>query len=53
MYYIMGQHSKKEEFKKIKKIGIFNPRLNKVYLLEINKISKDVINQIENDIICY
>ena len=53
MYYIMGQHSKKEEFKTIKKIGIFNPRLNKVYLLEINKISKDVINQIENDVICY
>ncbi|MEY8434032.1 hypothetical protein AALC75_26730 [Lachnospiraceae bacterium 48-42] len=53
MYWIMGQHSRKSEFKKINKIGIFNPRLNVVYLLDIADISKDIINQVESDVICY
>lgn len=53
MYWIMGQHSGRKEFKKIKKLGIFNPRLNVVYLYEINKVSKDIISEIERDVICY
>ena len=35
MYWIMGQHSGKPEFKNITKLGIFNPRLNTVYTLNI------------------
>lgn len=53
MYYIMGQHSAKEEFKSITKIGIFNPRLNKVYELDINCIPDTTIKLVEKDVICY
>ena len=53
MYWIMGQHSGQEIFKKITRLGIFNPRLNTVYLLDMTKVSKDVIKTIENEVICY
>lgn len=53
MYWIMGQHSGKKEFKNITKLGIFNPRLNKVYLLSVNDIQHEVIRAVENDVICY
>lgn len=53
MYYIMGIHSGKEEFKNINKIGIYNPRLNLVYQLEIDKIPRDIIKEIEEEVICY
>lgn len=49
----MGIHSKKQEFKTITKLGIFNPRLNKVYQLDIEKISKETIKEIEDNVICY
>ena len=53
MYWIMGQHSKKPVFKGITKIGVFNPRLNVVYLLDINEVSSEVISLIEKEVICY
>lgn len=53
MYWIMGQHSGQEIFKGIKKIGIFNPRLNIAYVLDISKVSNDIIKSVENDVICY
>lgn len=53
MYYIMGNHSIHEEFKEIKKLGIFNPRLNIVYLLEISDIPKEVLEIVEKDVIGY
>lgn len=53
MYWIMGQHSGKAEFKTIKKLGIFNPRLNAVYLLNMSKVSSETIAEIEKDVICY
>lgn len=53
MYWIMGQHSGKAEFKGIKKLGIFNPRLNTVYILKIDDVPKDIIKIVESDIICY
>jgi len=53
MYWIMGQHSKKEMFMDIKKIGIFNPRQNVIYLMSISQISNEIINIIEKDVICY
>ncbi len=53
MYWIMGLHSKKPEFKGIKKLGIYNPRLNIVYLYDLKKISKEVIQDIEDNVICY
>lgn len=53
MYYIMGRHSGKDEFKGIRNIGMFNPRLNMVYLLDVSKIPEEVIKKVENDVICY
>lgn len=53
MYWIMGQHSGQEIYKNIEKIGIFNPRLNFVYTLEIADISSETIEEIEKNVICY
>lgn len=53
MYWIMGKHSGKLEFKNINKLGVFNPRLNIVYLLETSEISQEIIKKVENDVICY
>jgi hypothetical protein len=53
MYYIMGIHSIHEQFKGIKNLGIFNPRLNNVYLLDIRKIPEEIINQVSSDVIGY
>ena len=53
MYFIMGKHSGKDEFKNIKKLGIFNPRLNTVYLLDTSVIPIEIIKGVENEVICY
>lgn len=53
MYYIMGKHSNKKEFENITKIGIFNPRLNKVYIKNIYDISDEIIDEVSNDVIGY
>ncbi len=53
MYWIMGQHSGKIEFRQIRKLGIFNPRLNFVYTLDVESISPDIIKMVESDVICY
>ncbi len=53
MYYIMGIHSVHEEFKSIKKLGIYNPRKNKVYLLSISDIPQNVIDEVSHDVIGY
>ena len=49
----MGQHSGQEIYKNIIKIGIFNPRLNTVFLHDINDIPESVIKAVEKDVICY
>ena len=53
MYWIMGQHSSQKIYKSIQNLGIFNPRLNEVYLLNVNTISKEIITEVERDVICY
>ena len=54
MYYIMGFHSiHKEEFEKIKKIGIFNPRLNTVQYMRISEIPLSVIEEVSKNVIGY
>ena len=53
MYWIMGQHSGQEIFKEITKLGIFNPRLNIVYLLDMANVPPDIIKTVENAVICY
>ena len=58
MYYIMGCRAIKlntvYDFEnRIKKIGIYNPRKNEVYTLEISKISKETIKEVETEVIGY
>lgn len=53
MYWIMGKHSGQDIFKSITKLGIFNPRLSTVYLLEMSKVSADIIETVEREVICY
>lgn len=53
MYYLMGSHSNNEYFKQITKLGIFNPRMNTVYIKEIGSVSKEVFTLVENEVIGY
>lgn len=53
MYWIMGLHSGKEIFQSIKRLGIYNPRLNTVYLIKTKDIPADVIKAVERNVICY
>ncbi len=53
MYWIMGQHSGQEAFRGITKLGIFNPRLNTVYLLDMADVSQEIIEAVEDEVICY
>lgn len=53
MYYLMGIHSIHKEFQNIKQLGVFNPRLNNVYLLEISNIPSDTISEVSKDVIGY
>lgn len=52
-YWIMGQHSGQTIYQNIKRIGLFNPRFNTVYLLDVNRVSHDIIAEVENNVICY
>ena len=53
MYWIMGQHTGKAEFKNIKKLGFFNPRRNAVYIFPVELIPEKTIRTIEDEVICY
>ena len=53
MYWRMGLHSKHSEFKNIKYLGIYNPRMNVVYQLDVNDIPDEVISEVEKEVIGY
>lgn len=49
----MGLYSKHAEFKFIHYLAIFNPRLNRVYQLNVNNIPADIIAEVEKEVIGY
>ncbi|MEY8345885.1 hypothetical protein [Niallia circulans] len=53
IYYLMGIHSIHDEFQEVDKIGIFNPKLNKVYILDIKDIPSETIVEVSKDVIGY
>ncbi len=54
IYYIMGLHSINESyFKQISYLGIYNPRLNKIYRIRIDSISNDIVKEVSDKVICY
>lgn len=53
IHYIMGFHSHYPELQKIYKIGFFNPRLNKIYMMDTSDIDEDIIKKVETKVIGY
>lgn len=54
MYWRMGLHSIYHEYyESVKNLGIYNPRMNVVYLLDVSKIPLGVIEKIEKEVIGY
>ena len=53
IYYILGHNSIHKEFKKIKKLGIFNPLLNTVYQLDISEISNETFHVVSRYVLGY
>lgn len=53
MYWRMGLHSIHPEYKSVKYLGIYNPRLNLVYRLNVDEIPSDVIDEVETEVIGY
>ncbi|MCR4759145.1 MAG: hypothetical protein K5705_02525 [Oscillospiraceae bacterium] len=53
MYWIMGQHSGRDLFKGITRLGVFNPRYNQVYLYDMHDIPAETVRAVERDVICY
>lgn len=53
VYYLMGCHSKYPEFRNIKKLGIFNPRKNQAYIIDISSIPQEIIDEVSREVIGY
>lgn len=51
VYYLLGLRSIHAEFDDIKELGIFNPRLNKVYVIPIKEIPSEIISEVANEVI--
>lgn len=53
MYYLMGLRSIYPYFQAIRWIGIYNPRLHRVYRYELSNLPVETINEIETNVIGY
>lgn len=54
MYYLMGLRSiHKEAYEQLTHLGVYNPRLNRVYRFPVADISQEVKETVEQDVIGY
>ena len=53
MYYILGVHSVHKEFSRIKNIAIYNPILNKAYILNVEKIPDEIFQMVSYKVLGY
>ncbi|BDR55220.1 hypothetical protein KIMH_13310 [Bombiscardovia apis] len=53
MYWQMGLHSVFREYKKITQIGIWNPRIGKLWKYNVSELSQDVINELQYQVLVY
>ncbi|QTV80766.1 hypothetical protein [Microbacterium sp. NIBRBAC000506063] len=53
MYFLMGKESRLDQFESQTHVGVFNPRLNKVFRLAVADIAPDVIDTVRRDVIGY
>jgi hypothetical protein len=49
----MGLRSVHPEFRNVRYLGIYNPRLNVASCIEVSQIPDDVIDTVEKDVIGY
>lgn len=49
----MGLRSVYPEFRNVRYLGIYNPRLNVASRIEVSQIPDDVIDTVEKDVIGY
>lgn len=53
IYWRMGLRSDYQTFKNIKKLGIYNPRKNKVFTYDLAKLSNETIRIVDEEVIGY
>lgn len=53
MYYLMGLECGDPDFAGIERLGVFNPRLNTVYTLDLGAVSDEVVETVRRDVIGY
>jgi hypothetical protein len=55
MYFLMGKNRDNvpAEWQTLKKVGIFNPRLNKVYLFNVADLDQSIIDEVCTSVIGY
>ncbi len=53
IYYLLAKHSGQTRYKGLNSIGIYNPRLNVSYKINVDDIDKSIIETIEKDVIGY
>lgn len=53
MYWIMGKRSVCPELRSVKRLGVFNPRLNVSYVLDTATIPDDVVREVCRDVFGY
>lgn len=53
IYYLMGLESKQAEFRRLKYIAIYNPRLHTVFRYPVKDLSDDLIHEIRTSVIGY
>ena len=53
MYWQMGLRSVHPEFQSIRRLGIFNPRLNAMFTCDVASISSDVVREVADTVIGY
>lgn len=53
MYWRMGLYSIHPEFQNVRYLGIYNPRMNKVFRIAVADIPQDVIDEVETEVIGY
>lgn len=53
VYYLMGKHSVHKEFDSINKLGLYNPRKNVVYYIDVAEIPETIIEEVCTEVIGY
>ena len=53
IYWRLGLHSTHPEYRDVKYLGVYNPRMNMIYRYPVADISDEAIEELDYSIICY